>query len=149
MPIGLVDTDTFATSDCEFIIWSKWKKIPPLCRAFFFNTAHGGAVFDGEPFSFPAWVVFLQPEWWQNFVHSSRTLSPLSYLGDTTSKKNCNIYLPCTDKWPLSFNATSNSRTSNIHLTFKSEEGGKGGCKFSRQGSISPEKRGILPSCFL
>lgn len=38
---------------------------------------------------------------------------------------------------------------SGTHLTFKGEEEGKGGWRFSRQGSVSPEKRGILPSCFL
>lgn len=46
-------------------------------------------------------------------------------------------------------NLCDNSRTTATHLTFESEEEGKGGWKFSRQGSVSPEKRGILPSCFL
>lgn len=89
---------------------------------------------------------FLLLEWCQNvFCFFLQPKVTVTAAVSRSYKKNCNVWLPCIDKWPLSFN----SRTFKTCLTFKSEEGGKGGWKSSRQGSISPEKRGILPSCFL
>lgn len=150
MPIGLVDKDAclWAPCNCDFIIWSKWKNNPPTVQDIFFNIAQSVVVSDGELFSSTK-----EAASWQRLFFATGGVPKCLFavqghchgccvLEKKNITQNCNVCLPSVDNWPSRFNI----RTSETyHLTFKSEEGWKS----SRHGSISPEKRGILPSCFL
>lgn len=81
--------------------------------------------------------IFFHPEWRQN-VTVTAAASP---------GRNGHL-VQTIGPWIL-MQAVWEEQNPGPHLTLKSEEEGKGGWMLSRQGSVSPEKRGILPSCFL
>lgn len=108
--IGLVDKDAhlWTSSNCEFIIWSKWRNNPPTEKEIFFNTAQSLVVSVGERFSFTKEAASLHGLFFAAGVvpkcfsfYSPRSLSLLSCLG-ATGKTVLYVYLVLTNgPWVL------------------------------------------------